>query len=114
MSQSPFNDRRALNLLSRVGDDLSQLRQDVASLISHTAHRTVPDGARQLADTARHQLENGGAYAAARLRALRSSPPREAAGIAGGLLLAGLIAFGVYAICKSRCEREYPEDEGGY
>ncbi|WAC19384.1 hypothetical protein OVA24_19330 [Luteolibacter sp. SL250] len=114
MSQSPFNDRRALNLLSRVGDDLSQLRQDVAPLISHTAHRTVPDGARQLADTARHQLESGGAYAAARLRALRSTPQREAVGLAGGLLLAGLVAFGVYAICKGRCEREYPEDGDGY
>ena len=114
MPQSPFNDRRALNLLSRVGDDLFQLRRDVSSLISHTAHRTVPDGARQLADTARHQLETGGAYASARLRALRSSPQREAAGIAAGLALAGLIAFGVYAICKGRCGREDPEDEGGY
>ncbi|RYD37574.1 MAG: hypothetical protein EOP87_03235 [Verrucomicrobiaceae bacterium] len=112
MSASPFNDRKAIRLLSRVGDDLSQLRHDVASLISHTTHRTVPDGARQLADTARHSLETGGAYAAARLRALRSSPPREAAGLAGGLLLAGIIAFGVYAICKSRCERDLQEDEG--
>jgi hypothetical protein len=114
MSKSPFNDRRALNLLSRVGDDLSQLRQDVASLISHTANRTVPDSARQLADTARHRLENSGAYAAARLKSLRSSPPREAAGLAGGLLLAGLLAFGVYAICKSCCDQDHAKDEGGY
>lgn len=114
MPPSPFNDRRAHRLLSRVGDDLAQLRHDVASLISHTAHRTVPDGARQLADTAKYRLESGGAYAASRLRALRSAPPRETASIAGGLLVIGLVAFGVYAICKSRCDREQIEDEDAY
>jgi len=105
MASFPFRDRKAVNLLSRVGEDLAQLRQDVSSLISHTAHRTVPEGARQLADTARTRLENGGAYAADRLRALRAAPPRETASIASGVLVVGLLAFGVYALCKSKCDR---------
>lgn len=114
MSNSPFNDRRAIKLLSRVGEDLAQLRHDVSSLISHTTHRTMPDGARQLAHSARQHLETGGAIAADRLRALRSAPPRETAGIAGGLLLAGVLAFGVYAICKNYCERADHNRGGRY
>lgn len=114
MSQSPFHDDRAVRLLSRVGDDISQLRQDIRSLVSHTARRTLPDGARELADTARQQFAAGGAYAASRLRSLKSAPPKEALGLAGGLLVVGLLAFGVYALCKNGCcraEEELEEEE---
>jgi len=114
MSQSPFHDDRAVRLLSRVGDDISQLRQDIRSLVSHTARRTLPDGARELAGTARQQFAAGGAYAVSRLRSLKSAPPKEALGLAGGLLVVGLLAFGVYALCKNGCcraEEELEEEE---
>lgn len=114
MSQSPFHDDRAIRLLSRVGDDISQLRQDIRSLFSHTARRTIPDGAREIADTARQQFAAGGAYAASRFRSLKTTPPKEAIGVAGGLLVVGLLAFGVYALCKNSCcrtEEEYEEEE---
>lgn len=110
MSLSPFHDPRAVKLLSRVREDLSHLRQDIASLVSHTTHRTLPEGAKELADNARHQFAAGSAYAASRLKALRSAPPRETIGIAGGLVAVGLIALGVYALCKSNCRHEQEED----
>lgn len=110
MSQSPFHDDRAVRLLSRVGDDISQLRQDIRSLFSHTARRTLPDGARDLADSARQQFAAGGAYAASRLRSLKSAPPKEALGVAGGLLVVGLLAFGAYALCKNGCCRRAEEE----
>lgn len=111
MSQSPFHDDRAVQLLSRVGDDISQLRQDIRRLFSHTARRTLPDGARDLADTARRQFAASGAYASSRLRSLKSTPPKEALGLAGGLVVVGLLAFGVYALCKNGCCREDEELE---
>ena len=111
MSQSPFHDDRAVQLLSRVGDDISQLRQDIRSLFSHTTRRTIPDGARGLADTARQQFAAGGSYAASRLRSLKSNPPKEAIGLAGGLLVVGLLALGAYALCKSNCSRHEEEYE---
>ena len=115
MSQSPFHDNKAINLLARVGEDLSQLRSDIHSLLSHTTRRTLPDGARELADQASEHLLAGRDYAARRLRSLHSTPPREAAGAAGALLLVGLVAVGVYALCKSECcrnRREAVEGEG--
>ena len=109
MSASPFNDPRATKLLSRVREDLSQLRHDISSLVSHTTHRTLPDGARELAENARHQFSAGGAYAASRLRAIRHAPPRDI-GIAGGIVAVGLIALGVYALCKSNCREPGIDD----
>ena len=111
MSHSPFRDKRAARLLSQVGDDITRLRDDLTRLVSHTAHRTLPEGARELATTAREQFAAGGAYAASRLRGLRTPPPREAAGIAGGVLLVGLLAFGAYALIKSSERRHYEEEE---
>ncbi len=111
MSLSPFNDPRAVKLLSRVREDLSHLRQDIASLVSHTTHRTLPDGARGIAENARHHLAAGGAYAASRLKTLRNAPRRETLGIAGGLVAVGVIALGVYALCKSNCRHEIDDDE---
>lgn len=114
MSRSPFNDPRALKLLSRVREDLSQLRHDISSLVSHTTHRTLPEGAKELADSAKHQFSAGSAYAAERLRSLRQTPPtRETLGVVGGILVVGLLAFGAYTLCKGNCRRggEYDEAE---
>lgn len=104
MSHSPFYDRRAARLLSRVGDDLVHLRQDIGNLIHQTTRRTLPAGAKDLAEQARNQLSAGGAYAASRLRHLKSSPPpKEAIGSAVGVVAVGLLAFGAYSLFKNTC-----------
>lgn len=101
MIHFPFHDNRAAGLLSRVREDISHLRQDVANLVTHTTRHTLPKGARDLADSARHQLAAGGSYAASRLRGLRDSPPKQALGVLGGAILVGVIAAAVYVVCKS-------------
>ena len=102
MIHLPFQDRRASGLLSRVREDISHLRQDVANLLTHTTKHTLPQGARDLADSARHQFAASSNYAAAQLRSLRSHPPKQAAlGVLGGAILVGVIAAGIYAVCKS-------------
>lgn len=112
--QSPlFTDRRANGLLHRVREDVSHLREDIGSLLNHTTRETLPRGARELADQAKHQLAAGGAYAASRLRHLRSQPPRDSAGIIGGLVVAGLIGYGVYMLCNKRCAARRFEEVGG-
>lgn len=114
---TPFQDRRATGLLNRVREDVSHLREDIGHLLSHTTRRTLPNGARELADQAKHQLAAGGAYAASRFRDLRSHhpSPRESAGMVGGVVLLGLLAYGAYALCRNsraiREEAERLEDE---
>jgi hypothetical protein len=98
---SPFHDRRASSLFSRVREDLSHLREDVGNLVHHTARYTVPQGARDIADSARHRLVEGGHFAASRLRSLRSNPPRQAIGVLGGAILVGVLAAAIFAIVKS-------------
>lgn len=114
MNTSLFNDRRATGLLNRVREDVSHLRDDIGQLLTHTTKKTLPNGARELADHAKthlsagstyaaSRLRDGGAYAANRLRDIRSHPPstRQSAEVLGGLLVVGLIAYGVYALCKN-------------
>lgn len=103
MNSTLFQDRRANGLLNRVREDVSHLREDIGQLLSHTTKRTLPNGARELADQAKHQLAAGGAYAANRLRDLRSHSPssRESASVIGGVVVLGLLAYGVYALCRS-------------
>ncbi len=110
MNHLPFHDSRAAGLLSRVREDISHLRQDVANLLSHTTRHTLPQGARDIADSARHQLAAGGSYAASRLRSLRESPPKQALGVLGGAILVGVIAAGIYAVCKSECRTSADDD----
>lgn len=107
---SPFNDPHAVRLLSRVREDLAQLRHDVATLASHTAHRTFPDGARDIAENARQHFAAGTSYAADRLRSLRKAPPKDALGVIGGIVVVGLLALGISALCKGGCSRR-EEDE---
>lgn len=117
MNTSLFNDRRATGLLNRVREDVSHLRDDIGQLLTHTTKKTLPNGARELADQAKTHLSAGGAYAASRLRDLRSHPPstRQSAEVLGGLVVVGLIAYGVYALCRNsqaiREEAERLEDQ---
>ncbi len=101
MNDSPPQDSRTVGLLSRVREDIAHLRQDVGNLARHTTFQTLPQSARELAESARHQLAAGGSYAASRLRSFRASPPRQALGVIGGTILIGALAAGIYAICRS-------------
>ena len=109
MSHSPFRDRRANNLLNRVREDISNLREDIGSLFLHTTKTTVPNSARDLADQAKSQLAAGSAYAAERFRSLRHQPSCRSAGWIGGAVVVGLLAVGAYALIKANCpcEEEY-------
>ena len=100
MNHSTLQDSRTVGLLSRVREAIAHLRQDVGNLVQHTTHHTLPQGARELAENARHQIAAGG-YAASRLRSLRVSPPRQAIGVIGGAILVGAPAAGLYALCRS-------------
>lgn len=112
---SLFNDRRANGLLNRVREDVSHLRDDIGSLLSHTTKKTLPNGAREIADQAKSQLAASGAYAASRLRDFRGHSPRQSAGWIGGALLVGVLAYGVYSLCQSKqsatADRYEPDDE---
>lgn len=103
MIASPFQDPRANDLLSRVSEDVSLLRQDIGNLLSHTTRHTLPAGARELADTARNRLAASRVYSAAQLRALRDQVNQPAAAWVGGAVVVGIIAAGIYWFCKSDC-----------
>jgi hypothetical protein len=109
---NPFQDPGASKLLSRVREDISLLRGDVAKLLSYTTRYTLPKGAREIAGSARQGLSAGGSYAAQRLRSIGCSPKRQAAGVVAGAAIVGLLAVGVYALCKSeRCRSARREEE---
>jgi len=112
MSASPFQDPRANELLSRVSEDVSLLRQDIGNLFSHTTRHTLPAGARELADTARNRLAAGRVYSAAQLRALRDQVNQPAAAWVGGAVVVGLIAAGIYWFCKSDCCMSGCDEDG--
>jgi len=115
MNTTPFQDPRATDLLSRVSEDVSLLRQDIGQLLSHTARHTLPSGARELADSARSRLASGKVYTAEQLRALRSQINQPTTAWVGGALVVGLIAAGIYLFCKDDgcvgcCEGEEEEE----
>lgn len=99
MKTQPFHDPRAHDLLSRVGEDVSLLSQDVRNLVSHAARHTVPEGTREIAGIARQRLAERRELTAAQLRALGESCGKPAAWV-GGALAVGLLAAGVYALCS--------------
>jgi hypothetical protein len=114
MKPTSLLDRRASSLLNRVRDDISHLRDDVASLLNHTTKRTIPNGAREIADQARtgardfadqarNQLAVGGAYAASRFRDFRGQPRCQSASWVGGAVVVGLLAYGAYALYRHNC-----------
>lgn len=100
MSTTLFQDPRASDLLSRVSEDVSLLKQDIRQLASHTARHTIPEGARLLADTARNRISAGKTYSGEHLRALRQQINQPATAWVGGAVAVGLIAAGVYWFCK--------------
>lgn len=114
MNSSPFTDRRANGLLNRVREDVSHLREDIGNLLSHTTKKTLPNGARDLADQAKHQLAAGGAYAASRLRDFRSQPQNSSTAWIGGALVVGLLAYGAYAICQKACQNKRVVESASY
>lgn len=106
-------DRKMKDLLSRVGEDIKQLKGDVSSLLTHTGRHTLPDSARDLRESARDRFSAGGDYAASQLHYIRQHPGQSSAGIIGGLILLGAVGAGIYFLCKSDCcfAGEDEEDE---
>ena len=103
MSASLFKDPRASDLLSRVSEDITLLRNDISKLATHTARHTLPSSARSLADTAKNSLAAGRNYSSEQLRALRDQMNQPASAWIGGAVVVGLIAAGVYWFCKDGC-----------
>ncbi len=108
---SIFKDRRATGLLNRVREDISNLREDIGDLLTHTTHKTLPSGARELADQAKSQLAAGGAYAMSRYRNFRGRPAYNQAGWVGGAVAVGLLAIGAYVLCRGCCSSEEEAEE---
>jgi len=99
MITSSNQDARATNLLSRVSEDVSLLRQDISNLVSHTAHQTVAGGAREFAENARTRIAAGREYSADQLRALGEQIKQHPAAWLGGAA-AGLISAGAYLLFR--------------
>jgi len=111
MNTSPFQDPRANDLLSRVSEDVSLLRQDIGHLFSHATRHTLPAGVRGLADSAKNRIAAGRVYSAEHLRALRNQVNQPATAWIGGAVVVGLIAAGIYWFCKDGCCCEEMADE---
>jgi hypothetical protein len=99
------SDPRANDLLSRVSEDISLLRQDIGNLFTHARRHTLPEAARGISDTARQRLLTGREFTTEQLRALRSQIQQPATAWVGGAVLVGLLAAGVYWFLKSDCCR---------
>lgn len=123
LTAMPLNiteDHKTRDLIGRVGDDVAQLRSDIASLFSHTGRHTIPESARELRAQARQRLSAGGEYA---VTYLRQHPGKSSVGILGGLLLLGAVGTGIFYLCKGRlpcccdaddyCEYELDDEETG-
>ncbi len=108
MNSPLFSDRRTTGLLDRVRQDVTHLRNDIGTLLSHTTKETLPNSACELANQAKQQLARGSAYAASRFRDLRSHPPRRSVGWAGAAVVAGLLGYGIYALLRSNCCNNRP------
>jgi hypothetical protein len=111
MNTTPFQDPRASDLLSRVSEDVSLLRQDIGSLLTHTARHTLPAGVRGLTDSARNRLAASRLYSTEQLRALRNQVNQPAMAWVGGAVVVGLIAAGLYLFCKGDCRAGCGEDD---
>ena len=95
MNTPTLNDSRTAGIMNRVRDEVSNLREDIGSLLSHQTRDTLPHNARELADAAKHRIAAGGTYAASRLRDLRQNRTAE---WIGGAVIVGLLAAGAYAL----------------
>ena len=99
------------NHLEQVSKDISNLRSDLALLLTHTGRNAIPHGARELAVYSKDRLHAGGEFAASQLRYLRAHPGQSSAGILGGLVLLGAVAAGIYYLCKSDCGKRCSNEE---
>lgn len=111
MNSLLIKDRRVTGLLNRVRKDVGHLRDDIGDLLNHTTKETLPNSARELAGQAKQQLAAGGAYAANRLRNFRSQPQSQCAGLVGGAVVLGLLAFGAYSLFKHNGNPQEVADE---
>ena len=103
MDTKIFEDKRAGDLLSRVGDDLSSLRHDVAHLVQYTGRHTLPEAMRSGRDHARGGIVRAG-------RVAREHPTGISA---GGVLLLGAVAAGLWLLfIKGNGCCELPERDG--
>lgn len=100
MITSSNPDARATNLLSRVSEDVSLLRQDIRNLVSHTARQTVAGGARELAENACTKIAASRAYTADQLRALGDQMKQHPAAWLGGAAAVGLISAGAFLLFR--------------
>ena len=100
MISSSHQDARASNLLSRVSEDVSLLRQDIHNLVSHTARQTVAGGAREIAENARNKIAAGRAYSAEQMRALGEQMKQHPAAWLGGAAAVGLISAGAFWLLR--------------
>lgn len=103
MPNALTEDRKTKDLINRLGEDVSQLKSDVSSLLIHTGRHTVPDSARELRQHALERLHAGGALAASQLRYLRQHPTQSSVSLLGGLLILGAVGAGIYYLCKNDC-----------
>jgi hypothetical protein len=101
-----INDRRTSGRLKRVRKDIHQLREDIGDLLHHATSTSVPNGARELANQAKSHLTSGRACAVSRMRKLRHQAPDmdHTPAWVGGAVIVGLLAFGVYALCRNGCQ----------
>ncbi len=89
--------------MPQVREDVSHLRKDIANLLSHTTHETLPASAREIVGQAKQQLNAGGAYMMSQLRDFKRPSRRASGGIISGVAAAGLLAYGAYLLYQSRC-----------
>lgn len=101
MKASLFEDPRANDLLSRVSEDVSLLRQDVGNLFNHTTRHTLPASASKLADQAKTTLAAGRTFTAEQLSSLKSQIKQPAAAWVGGAAVVGLLAAGAYLLLQN-------------
>ncbi len=105
MEKKGFDDKRAADLLSRVRDDISCLRDDVKHLVRHTGRHTLPEGARELVSSGRGYARQGIARAG---HVARQHP----AGVSlGSVLLVGAVAAGLWLLLNDGCCRSAGEPE---
>ncbi len=91
--------------ISKIGDEISNLRGEVAALFANGKSSTFQNNVSGLADYGRDRLNASGDFAAAQLRYVRDHPGKSSIGIAGGLILLGAVGAGIYYLCKSDCDK---------
>ena len=104
MNTYSFKESRTNGLLSRVGEDVSMLRQDLGNLVSHTARHALP----AVADLAKDRLASGGVYTMEHLRSFGVQMSKRATARIGGAMLIGCLAAGAYLLFNSRHETLRP------